>query len=131
MSMTPIFLYFILSCVVLVYLILAQYTKFFQYPLFNMKLSLNFHFYMVILYIICFLFCLGFSLLEWYVAYVSELLTPFINQVAYEIAQTEKLQNGIDSSITKLISSEQQASLGISVSVPEGKSSTNSSVPSQ
>lgn len=99
--MTSIFLYFILSSVVLVYLILAQYTKFFQYPLFNIKLSLNFHFYMVILYIVCFLFCLGFSLFEWYVAYVSELLTPFINQVAYEIAEAEKFQNGIDSSISK------------------------------
>lgn len=120
--MTAVFLYFILSFFVLVYLILAQYTRFFQYNLFNMKLSVNLHYYMVILYIFCFLFCIGLSILEWYVACVSELLTPFINQVAYEIVQTEKLQNSIDPSISPSVP-PQQSPPGISSPVEKGTGS--------
>lgn len=63
-------------------------------------------------------------------ACVSELLNPFINQVAYEIVQAEKLQNGIDSSISPSVRS-QQSSLGISLTVPEGTDSRSLSVPSQ
>ncbi len=64
--MLAVQLYIIFTTIAIIYLLLLQYTKFFSFPAYLLKVSLNLNFYFTLLYIIYFSVFLVFLAIDWY-----------------------------------------------------------------
>lgn len=108
--MLAIQLFIIFTIVSIIYLVLLQYTKFFNYPPYLVKMSLNLHFYFTIIYIICFLISLIVLFVDWFTSTMVEIIlqtfpySPYSPTSPADMPHVLTDENG--KSLTKLNTSE-------------------------
>lgn len=72
MLATQLFISF--TIISIIYLLVLQYTKFFSYPTYLAKISLNLNFYFTMVYTICFLLSLVILAVDWYTSTIVEII---------------------------------------------------------